>query len=74
VSSLLPKADDRYQKQSTLITSQLPVTNWHEYLDEATLADAILDRLLDNLVRKLVGDSMHALQAGDAYQIIDPSE
>jgi DNA replication protein DnaC len=56
---LLEILDDRYQKKSTIVTSQLPVTHWHEHLNDATLADAILDRLLHNTVRfELNGDSM----------------
>lgn len=56
---LLEMLDDRYQQRSTLITSQLPTTHWHEHLNDATLADAILDRLLHNAVRlELKGDSL----------------
>jgi DNA replication protein DnaC len=38
--------DDRVGSRSTLITSQLPVKTWHAYLDDPTLADAILDRIV----------------------------
>ena len=56
---LLEILDDRYQQKSTIITSQLPTTHWHEHLNDATLADAILDRLLHNAVRlELKGDSL----------------
>lgn len=56
---LLEILDDRYQQRSTIITSQLPTTHWHEHLNDATLADAILDRLLHNAVRlELKGDSL----------------
>jgi DNA replication protein DnaC len=56
---LLEMIDDRYQQRSTIITSQLPTTHWHEHLNDATLADAILDRLLHNSVRlELKGDSI----------------
>lgn len=56
---LLEILDDRYQKKSTLVTSQLLTTHWHEHLNDATLADAILDRLLHNAIRlELKGDSM----------------
>lgn len=48
---LLEILDDRYQKKSTVVTSQLPITLWHTHLNDATLADAILDRLLHNAVR-----------------------
>lgn len=56
---LLEILDDRYQRRSTVITSQLPTTHWHEHLNDATLADAILDRLLHNAIRfELTGDSL----------------
>jgi len=56
---LLEMLDDRYQQRSTIITSQLPTTHWHEHLNDATLADAILDRLLHNSIRlELKGDSL----------------
>lgn len=48
---LLEILDDRYQQRSTIITSQLPITHWHEHLNDATLADAILDRLIHNSIR-----------------------
>ncbi len=60
---LLEILEDRYQKQSTVITSQLPTTCWHEHLNDATLADAILDRLLHNAVRiELKGESLRKTQ------------
>jgi DNA replication protein DnaC len=56
---LLEILEDRYDKKSTLITSQLPVDKWHAYIDEPTLADAILDRLVHNSYRlNLQGGSM----------------
>ena len=56
---LLEILDDRYQQRSTIITSQLPITHWHEHLNDATLADAILDRLIHNSVRlELKGESL----------------
>ena len=56
---LLEILDDRYDKKSTLITSQLPVDQWYTYIDEPTLADAILDRLVHNSHRvNLKGGSM----------------
>ena len=61
---LLEILDDRYDKASTLITSQLPVDRWHNYLGDPTLADAILDRLIHNAHRiQLSGDSMRARKA-----------
>ncbi|CAN5264289.1 IS21-like element ISPsy14 family helper ATPase IstB [soil metagenome] len=56
---LLEILDDRYDRRSTLITSQLPVEKWHDYLDDPTLADAILDRIVHNSYRlNLKGESM----------------
>lgn len=48
---LLTIIDDRYRLKSTVITSQLPVKAWHQYLGEPTVADAILDRVLSQSVR-----------------------
>ena len=51
--------EDRYQLKATIITSQFPVSKWHEYLGEPTIADAILDRLTENSHRiELKGPSM----------------
>ncbi len=56
---LLEILDDRYGKRSVLITSQLPVDRWHQYLDDPTLADAILDRVVHNAYKvELKGESM----------------
>jgi DNA replication protein DnaC len=45
-NDLLELLDDRVGTRSTLMTSQLPVKAWHTYLDDPTLADAILDRVV----------------------------
>ena len=45
-NDLLEVIDDRVGTRSTLITSQLPPEHWHAYLNDPTLADAILDRVL----------------------------
>ncbi len=56
---LLEVIEDRHGSRSTLITSQLPVSSWHDYLNEPTLADALLDRLLSGAHRiDLKGESM----------------
>lgn len=58
-SDLLEVLDDRVGARSTVITSQLPIEHWHEYLGEPTLADAILDRILHSSHRlSLAGESM----------------
>jgi DNA replication protein DnaC len=48
---LLEVLEDRYHLRSTIVTSQLPVKAWHEYLDDPTIADSILDRLVHNAYR-----------------------
>ena len=56
---LLEILDDRYLQRSTLVTSQLPITHWHEHLNDPTVADAILDRLIHNAIKlDLAGDSL----------------
>ena len=51
--------EDRYQRRSTVLTSQLPVGRWHEQIGDPTLADGILDRLVHNAHRiEMKGDSM----------------
>jgi DNA replication protein DnaC len=53
--------EDRHGKSSTIITSQLPINKWYDYLDEPTLADAILDRILQHANRiELKGQSMRS--------------
>lgn len=64
VRDLLEILDDRYDRQSTLITSQLPVDQWHAYLGDRTVADAICDRLVHNAYKlTLKGDSMRKAKA-----------
>jgi DNA replication protein DnaC len=48
---LLEVLDDRYGSRSTIITSQLPPSKWHDYLDDPSNADAICDRVLHNAHR-----------------------
>ncbi len=56
---LLELIDDRYQKGSIVVTSQMPVSVWHEGMEDPTLADAILDRLIHNAHHiALKGESM----------------
>jgi DNA replication protein DnaC len=67
---LLEILEDRYDKKSTLITSQLPVDQWHAYIDEPTLADAILDRLVHNSHRvNLKGASMRKRKGANAATV-----
>ena len=56
---LLEILEDRYERRSTLVTSQLPVGHWHQTIGDPTLADAILDRLVHNAHKlALKGESM----------------
>ena len=56
---LLEILDDRHGHRSTIVTSQLPMANWHESIGDPTLADAILDRLVHNAHQlTLTGESM----------------
>mgnify|MGYP001612959565 CR=1 FL=1 len=62
-SDLLEVIEDRAQLRSTIVTSQLPVSQWHGSLGDATVADAILDRLVHNAHRlELRGDSLRRPQ------------
>lgn len=57
--ALLQILEDCYERKSVIITSQLPVSKWYDYINEPTLADAIMDRLTANAHRvELKGESM----------------
>lgn len=63
---LLEVIEDRHGSGSTLITSQLPIENWHDHIGDPTIADAILDRLIHNAHRiQLKGGSMRKKQKLD---------
>lgn len=56
---LLDIIEDRHHKKSTIFTAQIPVKIWHELLEEKTMADAILDRIVHSAHRfELKGESM----------------
>lgn len=58
-ASLLDIIEDRHGKRSTIITSQLPVSQWYDIIGEQTLADAILDRIVHQAIRiELTGESL----------------
>ncbi|MCE2573894.1 IS21-like element helper ATPase IstB [Motilimonas eburnea] len=62
-SDLLELIDARYDNNSTLLCSQLPVCNWYEMIGESTHADAILDRLVHSSIKlDLKGESMRKMQ------------
>ena len=61
---LLEVLEDRHGRRSTVATSQLPIEEWHGVIGDATLADAILDRLVHNAYKiNLRGESMRKRQA-----------
>lgn len=63
---LLELLEDRHGKRSTIITSQLPVKSWYDVIDEPTIADAILDRLVHSSHRiELGGDSLREKYKND---------
>jgi DNA replication protein DnaC len=56
---LLEVIEDRHQRRSTILTSQLPINTWHDNLGDPTLADAICDRILHTAARiELRGESL----------------
>jgi DNA replication protein DnaC len=60
---LLEIVDDRHEKGSLLVTSQIPVNRWHEIIADPTLGDAILDRVVHRAHRiNLTGPSLRAIQ------------
>lgn len=62
---LLEVLDDRHGVRSTVVTSQIPIEHWHAAIGDATLADAILDRLVHNAHHlNLKGESMRKKRAG----------
>jgi DNA replication protein DnaC len=64
--------EDRHGVKSTLITGQLPIKHWHEYLGEPTIADAILDRLLQHShIIELTGGSMRQVKKGLKNEPVD---
>ncbi len=58
-TDLLEMIDDRAGRKATVITSQLPIEHWHEWIGDATVADAMLDRIMQNHHRlTLTGESL----------------
>ena len=59
---ILDFLDERYRRASCLFATQLPVSQWHQKIEEPTLADAILDRIVHDSIRvTLKGESMRKL-------------
>ena len=56
---LLEVVDDRHDRKSIAISTQLPVAKWHSIFEDATIADAVLDRVVNNAYRiELKGPSL----------------
>ena len=75
-SDLLEIIDDRAANKATIITSQLPIEHWHAWIGDATLADAILDRIMQRNHRfTLTGDSLRPdrQKVSKKEKNIDPS-
>ncbi len=69
---LLEIVDDRYDKGSLLITSQVPVGRWHEVVGDLTIGDAIIDRVVHRAHRlELKGASMRKKQTASAANLTD---
>jgi DNA replication protein DnaC len=68
---LLEVLDDRHGVRSTIVTSQLPIEHWHAAIGDATLADAILDRLVHNAhPLNLKGDSLRKKRKRDVIAVL----
>src|SRR3954467_6780076 len=64
---LMEIVDDRHDRASTIVTSQVPVEHWHKHIGNPTIADAVLDRLVHGAHRlELKGESMRKLRAAKA--------
>ena len=64
---LMEIVDDRHDRASTIVNSQVPVDHWHEHIGNPTIADAVLDRLVHGSHRiELQGESIRKLRADKA--------
>lgn len=62
-SALIEIIEDRHGKNSTIITAQLPILQWHDVIGEKTIADAVLDRIVHNAHRiEMTGESLRKRQ------------
>jgi DNA replication protein DnaC len=67
---LLEIIDDRHGRTSTIVTSQLPIENWHAHIGDPTIADAVLDRLVHSAQRlDLKGESLRKLRAAKTAKL-----
>jgi DNA replication protein DnaC len=71
-TALMEIIEDRHGKASIIITSQVPVSKWHEVIGEKTVADAILDRIIHEAHRlELKGESLRKKQPNISEQLTD---
>ena len=64
--------EDRHGKSSTIITSQVPVSKWHDIIGEQTIADAILDRIVHDAHRiEMKGESLRKKKLSISEEQID---
>jgi len=71
-SALMEIIEDRHGKSSTIFTSQIPVTLWHEVIGEQTIADAILDRIVHDAHRiEMKGESLRKKRLPKSEESID---
>lgn len=69
---LMEIIEDRHGKASTIITSQVPISSWHEIIGEQTIADAILDRIVHDAHRiEMKGDSLRKKKLNNQIEIIN---
>ena len=70
VGDLLDVIEDRYEQRSTLIVSQLPVKEWYGLMENPTVADALLDRLIHNAHRiELSGESQRKKSVAEQVEV-----
>lgn len=71
-SALLEIMEDRHGKSTTIITSQIPISKWHEVIGEQTIADAILDRIVHDAHRiEMKGESLRKKRSPKTPEEID---
>lgn len=69
-TALMELVEDRHGKSALIITSQVPVSKWHDIIGEQTIADAILDRIVHNAHRlELKGESLRKKRAAEIEPI-----
>lgn len=72
--ALLQILEDRYERKSMIIASQLPLDKWYDYIAEPTLADAIMDRLVSNATHiELKGESMRRRKKNNITFVTRPN-